>query len=49
MNDRSDAGRKDGAADGALAEYVTVSERYCWRIDSLEKAFPEDKVFESTR
>ncbi|HHT9111828.1 MAG: alcohol dehydrogenase catalytic domain-containing protein [Planctomycetes bacterium] len=34
------------SADGAFAEYVTVSERYCWKINDLMHVYPEEDVFD---
>lgn len=34
------------SADGALAEYASVNERYCWKINEIETAHPGDKLFE---
>lgn len=33
--------------DGAFAEYVAVSERYCWDISSLADVCKEDELFET--
>lgn len=32
--------------DGALAEYVRVNERMCWKINSLAETFTEEELFE---
>lgn len=34
------------SADGAFAEYVAVSERYCWKINDLVHVYPEEGAFE---
>lgn len=34
------------SADGALAEYVAVNERYCWKINDLENVYSDDEVFD---
>jgi hypothetical protein len=34
------------SADGALAEYVAVNEKYCWKINSLEAIYPDDNLFD---
>ncbi len=33
------------SADGALAEYVAVNERYCWKIDELLEVYSERDTF----
>lgn len=33
--------------NGAFAEYASVPERFCWKINELKDAYPEDKVFEA--
>ena len=32
--------------NGALAEYAVVKEKYCWKIDDLERIYPEEQVFD---
>lgn len=34
------------SADGAFAEYAAISERYCWRINELEKIYSGDDIFD---
>jgi threonine dehydrogenase-like Zn-dependent dehydrogenase len=34
------------SSDGALAEYIAVSARLCWRINDLEKIYSRDDVFD---
>lgn len=34
------------SANGAFAEYVSVSERYCWKINDLAAVYPEDEIFD---
>lgn len=34
------------SADGAFAEYAAVSERYCWRINELEKVYSGNAIFD---
>jgi len=34
------------SANGAFAEYVAVSERYCWKINNLAGVYSEDEVFD---
>ncbi len=34
------------SCDGALAEYVSVNERYCWKINDLMGHYPEEEVFD---
>lgn len=33
------------SADGAFAEYITVNERYCWKINDLAMVYPEEDIF----
>ncbi len=32
--------------DGALAEYVALNQRYCWKINELRDVYPEKEVFD---
>jgi len=34
------------SADGAFAEYVTVSEKYCWKINDLVNVYQEEDTFD---
>jgi threonine dehydrogenase-like Zn-dependent dehydrogenase len=34
------------SADGALAEFVAVNQRYCWDIGGLKSRYPEKEAFE---
>jgi threonine dehydrogenase-like Zn-dependent dehydrogenase len=35
------------SSDGALSEFASVNERYCWRIDGLRERYPGDELFEA--
>ncbi len=34
------------SADGALTEYIAVKEKYCWKINDLERVYAGDMVFD---
>ena len=34
------------SADGAFAEYVSVNERYCWKINDLTNMYREEDIFD---
>ena len=34
------------SSNGALAEFISVHERYCWNINELTKAFPEKAIYD---
>lgn len=34
------------STDGAFAEYIALSERYCWKINHLREVYPEESVFD---
>jgi len=34
------------SVNGAIAEYIAVNERYCWKIDGLKDAYPEEEIFD---
>ncbi|OHE57188.1 MAG: hypothetical protein A2Z47_00380 [Thermodesulfovibrio sp. RBG_19FT_COMBO_42_12] len=34
------------SCDGAFAQYVAVNERYCWKVNDLEKIYSDDEVFD---
>lgn len=34
------------SADGAFAEYIAISERYCWKINDFREIYSEDAAFD---
>lgn len=34
------------SVNGAIAEYAVVNERYCWKIDGLREAYPDEDLFD---
>ncbi|MBI5827528.1 MAG: alcohol dehydrogenase catalytic domain-containing protein [Deltaproteobacteria bacterium] len=34
------------SVNGAIAEYAAINERYCWKIDGLMEAYPEEDIFD---
>lgn len=35
------------SVDGALAEYVSIKEKYCWNINALSSAYDENGIFDA--